>query len=94
VVPAPPGTRQDRLGPHLVLGLQPGPSDPDPIKTITDRRTAIAAFDSVHGHPVTPSVPPDAVTASGSGLDPYTSRDRDRAYPVAPCTPLHPNLPR
>ena len=28
-----------------------GPSDPDLVTTITDRRTAVAAFDSVPGHP-------------------------------------------
>jgi len=46
-----------------------GPSNPDLIKTIQDRRAAVAAFDGVPAA----SVPPDAVTASGSGLDPDIS---------------------
>jgi len=46
-----------------------GPTNPILIKTINDRRTAIAAFDGV----APKDVPPDAVTASGSGLDPDIS---------------------
>jgi potassium-transporting ATPase KdpC subunit len=46
-----------------------GPSNADLIKAINDRRAAIAAFDGVP--PAT--VPDDAVTASGSGLDPDIS---------------------
>lgn len=46
-----------------------GPSNPDLIKKINDRRTAIAAFDGVAPR----DVPPDAVTASASGLDPDIS---------------------
>jgi K+-transporting ATPase ATPase C chain len=46
-----------------------GPSNPDLIKLIDDRRAAVAAFDGVA--PV--DVPADAVTASGSGLDPHIS---------------------
>lgn len=46
-----------------------GPNDPGLIKTIKQRKAAVAAFDGV---PVS-SVPPDAVTASGSGLDPDIS---------------------
>lgn len=46
-----------------------GPNNPDLIETIKERRAAIAAFDGV-----SPSaVPADAVTASGSGLDPDIS---------------------
>jgi len=46
-----------------------GPSNPDLIKNIQQRRAAVAAFDGV----APASVPPDAVTASGSGLDPDIS---------------------
>lgn len=63
-----------------------GPSNPDLVQAINERRAAVAAFDSVPGHQVDPaSVPPDAVTASGSGLDPHISPAyaRQQAYRVA-----------
>ncbi|MBM9509092.1 potassium-transporting ATPase subunit KdpC [Actinacidiphila acididurans] len=47
-----------------------GPNNPDLIKSIKDRKAAIAAFDGVNPK----DVPADAVTASGSGLDPDISR--------------------
>lgn len=51
-----------------------GPYSPELVRDITSRRRAVAEFDSVPGHQVTPAdVPPDAVTASGSGLDPQIS---------------------
>ncbi|MFE9926866.1 potassium-transporting ATPase subunit KdpC [Streptomyces sp. NPDC005774] len=46
-----------------------GPNNPALIKTIKSRRAAVAAFDGVPSS----SVPADAVTASGSGLDPAIS---------------------
>ena len=46
-----------------------GPENPTLIQAIKDRRKAIASFDDVTAG----SVPPDAVTASGSGLDPDIS---------------------
>jgi K+-transporting ATPase ATPase C chain len=46
-----------------------GPSDPDLVKSIEARRAAAAALDGV----APASVPPDAITASGSGLDPEIS---------------------
>lgn len=46
-----------------------GPSNPDLIKAISDRRAAVAAFDGVPPA----DVPDDAVTASASGLDPNIS---------------------
>ncbi|MDH6574747.1 K(+)-transporting ATPase subunit C [Kitasatospora sp. MAP5-34] len=46
-----------------------GPNDPGLTQTIHDRRAAVAAFDGV----APGRVPPDALTASGSGLDPDIS---------------------
>jgi K+-transporting ATPase ATPase C chain len=46
-----------------------GPNNPDLVKLIKARQQAIAAFDHV---PVS-QIPPDAVTASASGLDPGIS---------------------
>ncbi|MER5852986.1 potassium-transporting ATPase subunit C [Streptomyces sp. NPDC002012] len=46
-----------------------GPNNTDLIKTVRDRRSAVAAFDGVPPE----SVPADAVTAGGSGLDPAIS---------------------
>ncbi|TQF01126.1 potassium-transporting ATPase subunit KdpC [Kitasatospora acidiphila] len=46
-----------------------GPNDNGLTGAIRNRRTAIAAFDGVPGN----QLPPDAVTASGSGLDPQIS---------------------
>ncbi|MEU3188167.1 potassium-transporting ATPase subunit KdpC [Streptomyces sp. NPDC006923] len=47
-----------------------GPNNPVLVRTIRERRAAVAAFDGVPPR----SVPVDAVTASGSGLDPDISR--------------------
>ena len=48
---------------------QYGPNNPDLVKLIDERRQAVAVLEGVD-----PSqVPPDAVTASGSGLDPAIS---------------------
>jgi K+-transporting ATPase ATPase C chain len=46
-----------------------GPNDPDLVKAIQQRRQAIAAFDGV----APAKVPADALTSSGSGLDPDIS---------------------
>jgi potassium-transporting ATPase KdpC subunit len=46
-----------------------GPTNPVLIQTIAQRQKAIAAFDHVR----VSQIPPDAVTASGSGLDPDIS---------------------
>ena len=46
-----------------------GPNDTDLVKAIQGRRAAVAAFDGV----APASVPADALTASGSGLDPDIS---------------------
>jgi potassium-transporting ATPase KdpC subunit len=46
-----------------------GPNNPDLVKLIAQRQQAIAAFD----HVSVSQIPPDAVTASASGLDPNIS---------------------
>ncbi|WP_051967215.1 potassium-transporting ATPase subunit KdpC [Kitasatospora mediocidica] len=46
-----------------------GPNDADLTRTVRERRAAVAAFDGV----APAQVPPDALTASGSGLDPDIS---------------------
>ncbi|MFF2525018.1 potassium-transporting ATPase subunit C [Streptomyces liangshanensis] len=44
------------------------------IQWVKDAKAAVVKDNSVPGHPVSPSeVPPDAVTSSGSGLDPDIS---------------------
>lgn len=48
-----------------------GPSNPDLIALIEERREEVAATESVDPA----DVPPDALTASGSGLDPQISAD-------------------
>ncbi|MGW4975044.1 potassium-transporting ATPase subunit KdpC [Streptomyces mirabilis] len=48
-----------------------GPNDEGLLKTIKERRAAVAEFDGVAPE----SVPVDAITASGSGLDPHISSD-------------------
>lgn len=48
-----------------------GPSNPDLIALIDERRAEVAATESVDAA----DVPPDAITASGSGLDPQISAD-------------------
>ena len=46
-----------------------GPNNPDLVKLIRQRQQAYAAFN----HVAISAIPPDAVTASASGLDPYIS---------------------
>ncbi|MGW3244142.1 potassium-transporting ATPase subunit KdpC [Streptomyces sp. NPDC001070] len=58
-----------------------GPNDEELVKTIKERRAAVAEFDGVAPE----DVPVDAVTASGSGLDPHISPEyaREQADRVA-----------
>ncbi|KQX76543.1 potassium-transporting ATPase subunit KdpC [Aeromicrobium sp. Root472D3] len=51
-----------------------GPSNPDLLAAIEERRAAVAEAESVDPA----DVPPDALTASGSGLDPQISVDYAR----------------
>ncbi|GAA2018084.1 potassium-transporting ATPase subunit KdpC [Pseudokineococcus marinus] len=46
-----------------------GPSSPELLALVEERRTAVAAREGVDPA----AVPPDAVTSSGSGLDPHVS---------------------
>lgn len=44
------------------------------VRWVKDAKAAVIRDNSTPGHPVSPSqVPPDAVTSSGSGLDPHIS---------------------
>ncbi|MGO2484528.1 potassium-transporting ATPase subunit KdpC [Glutamicibacter sp. BW77] len=52
-------------------GSNAGPNDPELTKHIAERRAQVAAFN----HVLEAHVPPDAVTASFSGLDPDISPD-------------------
>ncbi|MEV6826528.1 potassium-transporting ATPase subunit C [Amycolatopsis sp. NPDC051102] len=63
-------TRPSAAGPGLPSGASnKGPYDEGLVKTIEERKDAVAKREGV-----TPDqVPPDAVTASGSGLDPAIS---------------------
>jgi K+-transporting ATPase ATPase C chain len=63
-------TRPSAAGPGVPSGASnKGPYNEDLVKTIEERKTLI-----VEREGVTPDqVPPDAVTASGSGLDPAIS---------------------
>ncbi|PWI09794.1 potassium-transporting ATPase subunit C [Streptomyces sp. NWU339] len=64
--PSAAGTGYD---PTASGGSNLGPDDAALTKTVQDRRAAVAAFDGVDPA----QVPPDALTASGSGLDPHIS---------------------
>ena len=50
-------------------GTNTGPSDAELVGTVAERRTEIAERDGV----AVSQVPPDALTSSASGLDPYIS---------------------
>ncbi|WP_405371907.1 MULTISPECIES: K(+)-transporting ATPase subunit C [unclassified Microbacterium] len=50
-------------------GSNLGPESPDLVAAITERRAGVAALEGV----AESAVPPDAVTASASGLDPHIS---------------------
>jgi K+-transporting ATPase ATPase C chain len=70
-----------------------GPENADLIAAITKVKVSVAAFDSVPRHTVAPAdVPADAVTSSGSGLDPHISvaYAEQQAYRVAATRKLDP----
>ncbi len=67
--PRPSVAGKDGYDPTSTSASNLGPNSPDLVKAINDRRAAVAEFDGVPPG----SVPADAVTASGSGLDPHIS---------------------
>ncbi len=52
------------------MGSNLGPTNPELLDTVAER---VAAYRNVNGLPEEVAVPVDAVTASGSGLDPHIS---------------------
>jgi len=65
-VPRPSASDYDPLA---TAGSNLGPESPELVATIRDRQAAVAAREGVPEA----AVPPDAVTASASGLDPHIS---------------------
>lgn len=64
-----PSAAGDGYDANASSGSNLGPSNPDLVKSIEQRKRALAKADGVSAA----SVPADAVTASGSGLDPDIS---------------------
>jgi K+-transporting ATPase ATPase C chain len=67
--PRPSAAGADGYDPRASGGSNLGPDNPQLAAQIEARRAQVAAFNGVPGA----EVPPDAVTASGSGLDPDIS---------------------
>jgi len=67
--PRPSAAGKDGYDPTASGGSNLGPNNPDLVKAISERRATIAARE----HVAESAVPADAVTASGSGLDPQIS---------------------
>jgi K+-transporting ATPase ATPase C chain len=68
--PRPSAAGTNGYDPTSSSGSNLGPSNPDLLKAVADRVTAYRQF---NGLPPSAAVPVDAVTASGSGLDPDIS---------------------
>jgi K+-transporting ATPase ATPase C chain len=64
-----PSAAGDGYDPTSTSASNLGPNNPDLLTLVQERRAAAAALDGVDPA----SVPPDALTASGSGLDPDIS---------------------
>ena len=67
--PRPSAAGKDGYDPTSSSASNLGPDDADLVKSIQGRRAAAAKLDGVDPA----SVPPDAITSSGSGLDPQIS---------------------
>ncbi|MBS1907515.1 MAG: potassium-transporting ATPase subunit KdpC [Actinobacteria bacterium] len=67
--PRPSAAGEKGYDPTASGGSNLGPNNPDLVKAIAERRAQIAARE----HVAESAVPADAVTASGSGLDPQIS---------------------
>lgn len=66
--PRPSAAGADGYDPQSSSGSNLGPNSEDLLASIDERRAAIQQQDAATG-----TVPPDALTASGSGLDPHIS---------------------
>jgi K+-transporting ATPase ATPase C chain len=64
-----PSAAGDGYDPTASGGSNLGPESPELVKAIGERQARVAAFNGVPAQ----GLPPDAVTASGSGLDPHIS---------------------
>lgn len=64
-----PSAAGDGYDPLSTYGSNLGPESPDLVAAIAERRAEVAEREGV----AEADVPPDAVTASGSGLDPHVS---------------------
>jgi K+-transporting ATPase ATPase C chain len=64
-----PSAAGDGYDPLASSASNLGPENPDLVKAVRDRRSVVAQFDGV----APADVAPDAVVASGSGLDPHIS---------------------
>lgn len=69
MVPPRPSVAGDGYDTLASAGSNLGPNNPDLVATITEHRASVAAAEGVEPA----AVPPDAVTASASGLDPEIS---------------------
>ncbi|MDM7884640.1 potassium-transporting ATPase subunit KdpC [Curtobacterium sp. RHCKG23] len=70
----PSAAGEDGYDANASSGSNLGPNNPDLVKSIEERRAAVAEADGVSAA----DVPADAVTASGSGLDPDISPEYAR----------------
>jgi K+-transporting ATPase ATPase C chain len=68
--PRPSAAGDNGYDASLSLGSNLGPTNPDLLKAVKDR---VAAYRKENDLPADAKVPVDAVTASGSGLDPHIS---------------------
>jgi K+-transporting ATPase ATPase C chain len=67
--PRPSAAGENGYDPTASSASNLGPTNPDLVKAVQDRRAQVAEFNGVAPE----GVPADAVTASGSGLDPHIS---------------------